>query len=497
MRYMRIIAIRGLLAGASFAVLTTPPVSADATFTVPRSELITTIKTIGVMPVEVDDVVPDEDGVASRLEQDIATRLQLGGFTVVPPSAMRAIRARGQASLGGVYDQMTGAPIRERMQALEEFSTHEYRTQHPVGAMLRVKVLRRQATFQNGSADWDGVRERVTYEKGVTAVLQRMMSRLSVQADVPALSLAVSLVDSRGETVYTGFGGLLVLMYPTLGGKLVEYDLSAVNPKFAMGDPSVASRALTVALDPLTTGAVSDKRLSFTLPPPPQASKTPISTLKDLLRAHPRVTLAAPEMRGPALEQGERVQAHYRALLAAKFTALGFDVAGGNDFDDLWAGERADTGGFYDRLTGRLELTKLSAARARVLATLRERYNVSAVIMPSIVARQAPCSEAYARWDGARESVTGAGSFIFNESIFNPGIGYSGDLDALSLKLRIVDDAGKVLYEGFGGVQLTTHLDRGRIVRVPEPSLFADPAGDARAVDLALESLMTRPNRGH
>jgi len=191
----------------------------------------------------------------------------------------------------------------------------------------------------------------------------------------------------------------------------------------------------------------------------------------------------------PPLEQGERIQARYREMLTARFKALGFEIVGGNDFDGLWAAERTASGGFYDPFTGRPDLAKFNTALARVLATLHERYGVSCVIMPSIVPRKAPSSEGYARWDGVTESVNGGGSLVFNKSIFNPGLDYAGYLDANSLELRILDDAGQVLYQGFGGVQLTKHLDHGRFMRVPEPSLFADATRDTAAVNAALHGL--------
>src|SRR5258706_7738911 len=102
------------------------------------------------------------------------------------------------------------------------------------------------------------------------------------------------------------------------------------------------------------------------------------------------------------------------------------------------------------------------------LATLRERYDMASVIMPSIVPRKAPFKEGYAHWDGVSEPVTGGGSLLFNSSIFNPNIGYSGQLEANSLKLRVLDGTGKLLYQGLGGVQLTEHLDHGQLVLVPE-----------------------------
>jgi hypothetical protein len=493
--------VRTLLPAVLVAValaLASAPSAAGHAFAVPRAELITKIKTIGVMPVEIDETVPNPEDIASRLEQDIAERLQRGGFTVVPASEMRAVRARGLATLGGVYDPMTGLPNRERMAAIEEFSIQEYRTQHPVDATLRSGVVHRAAQFNLGWSEWDGVRERVTSKSRIIDMMEQGLDAgVQLVGTVPALSLAVSLVDPEGETDYTGVGGLLVLAYPTAGGSLVDYDLSAAAPTAGLRDPAICARALTVALEPLASGAASDKRLQFKLPPTAKGSGTHAAAAADLLHDHRRLVLASLELPEPPLERDARVRRHYHEMLAARFTALGFEVVDGNDFDQLWATERSAVGGFYDPLTGRADLAKLSTSIAHVLATLRERYEVGGVIIPSIVTRQAPASEGYARWDGVTESVSGGGSFIFNKSFFNANLTYAGHLEANSLKLRVVDGAGQVLYQGFGGVQLTTHFDHGRFMLVPESLLFADPTRDARAVDAALHAFAARSTSRH
>jgi hypothetical protein len=485
-----------LLVSMALAIVAASAASAEAGSETPRAGLSARIKTIGLMPLEMEEAIPNPDDVASRLEGEITARLQTAGFTVVPASEMRAIRARAVASLGGVYDSMTGVPNRERLAALQEFSTQEYRMQHPVDATLRPAIVRRRARFDMGWSEWDGVRERVTSKSGITDVmLQGMEAGMQPGEELPALSLTVSLVDAHGENVYRGVGGLLLLAYPTtMSGTLLDYDLGAVDPKFGLADPAIAARALSVALDPLLiTGWVLHKNLEFKLPQPKNSPTRP-ATLADLRRDHKRLAVATLEMPAP-IEQGERVQTRYRKILAAKFTALGFEVVGGDDFDGLWAAERSAAGGFYDPLTGLPDLGKLNTALARVLATLRERYEMAGIIMPAMVPRKAISKDGYAHWDGVSEPVSGGGSVLFNSSIFNPDIGYTGELEANSLKLRVLDGTGQVLYQGLGGVQLTQHLDHGRSLLVPEASLFADAKRDTGAVDAALHALVHPPHQ--
>lgn len=480
---------QALLLSAVCAIATRSPALADALPEPRRAGLLASVKTIGVMPIEVDRVVPNEAEVATSLEQGIIEHLQAAGFTVVPPSAMRAIRSRGQAALGSLYDPMTGVGIADRLKALDEFSQNEYRTFHAVDAILTARVIRRRAGSNVGAVEWDGVRERVSSESGVTAVLQYALGGTKTLVDLQALSLAVKVVDVRGQTRYTRYGGLLALEYPTLSGAQAEYDLTRADPHFSVGDPAIMARALEVAIDPLAGGAPPSKPLTFSVPPIPPPPASRLSALKQLLHGHARLVLAPLETPASLIEQSDSLKLRYGRLLEAKLKALGFETAGNSDYEELWEAERAAAGGFFDPMTGRPNTAELSAARARVLARLHERFNVVAVAISSIVPRTAAYYQGYARWDGASQSVTGGGSVLFNASIFNSNLEYTGDLDAFSLKVRIVDESDQVLFDGTGGIELAQHLDHGSVVPAPETALLTHPAYDSAAVMTAMRAL--------
>jgi hypothetical protein len=464
-------------------------------FAIPRAQLLAAIKTIALMPVAIDDSVPDADALASVLEQEITRRLQQCGFTVVPPSVMREIRARAQTAIGGVYDPMTGAPLAERLAALEEFSEQEYRTQHPADAILRAAVVPRQVTFTRGVAVWDGVSEQVGSSQA-SAGMQRALSFLALgkgtlaEAHVVALSLEVTVADPRGNTLYSRAGGLLTLEYPTTYlGQVTRYELATAGPRSLSGNSSLTSRALDVALNPLAGSAVATQDVPFLLPPSEPRGKHASAGLKDFPRTHRRIALADLEMPVGELPQRERVLAHYRELLTARLTTLGFEVTGRDDLGKLWAAERAAAGGFYDPATGHANLAKINAARARVTAALKERDGVSALAWPEIIARKAACGEGYARWDGVTQPVSGGGSLLFNKSIFNTSLNYSGELDARSLRLQISDETGQVLFEGLGGIELTQLAPAGLVAELTDAELFANPGTDVRAVEESLRAL--------
>lgn len=472
-------------------------------FAIPRAELVAAIKTIGLMPVEVDDSVPDADVVALALEEEITQRLQRGGFTVLSPDAMRAIRARAQAAIGGVYDPMTGARLPERFAALQEFAQHEYQTHQAVDAVLHADLVRRQVTFARGVATWDGVSEQISSSRA-SAGVQRALSLLAPgkgtlwEAHAGALSLVVTLTDLRGKTLYSRSGGVLALEYPTTYmGLVTRYELTVSGPASLSGNPSLTARALDVALNPLTGATVPAQEVSFILPPPTDRPKHTTPGLQQFVRTHRRIALAELEIPAQEVPQRERILAHYRELLSARLTALGFEVTGADEVQRLWAGERAAAGGFYDSWTGRPDLAKIQAARARLSAVLHERGNVSALAWPSIVLRTAACGEGYARWDGVTQPVSGGGSLLFNKSIFNSGLNYSGELEAHSLRLQITDETGQVLFEGLGGVELTQLAPAGRIAEISETELFARPGNDVRAVEESVRALLPAAPGAH
>jgi hypothetical protein len=476
------------------ALWATAALGAKAAFFVPRAELRAAVKTVGVMPVTVDDAVGDADEVAALLEAEIAARLKQGGFVVVPASAMRAVRERAQAALGGLYDPLTGVGNPERIDAFREFSEHEYQALHPVDALVRAEVVRRQATLRLGEAEWDGVQQRLASK--ASSLFGAMTSGGPAADTIPALSVAVRLTDAGGKTLYAGAGGLLALSPQAQGATVPRYVLVPSGPHGEPGEASLIERALTVALDPLTTGALLTSSLSFSLQQlPAQTTASANQTLKDLLRDHRRLGVAALELPAEDPAPRERMCAHYQALLLKQLGALGFKVESDPDSVALWAAERTAAGGFYDPLTGRLDMKKVNAARVRLLARMRERHNVSTLVVPTIVPRSAPSFQGYARWDGAALPVTGGGSFFYNSSIFNSNIGYSGTLEAYSLRLQVSDEAGTVLFEGFGGLELRAHLEEGEAVAVPATALFTQPAAEGASVGFALESLTKQQAR--
>ena len=462
----------------------------DPNFKVPRSEILSTVKTIGVMPVIVSVEVPDADGVASRYESEIVARLAGGGFSVTPPSAMREIRERAKATLGGFYDPITGRPNKEKLDAFNEFSVTEYRASHKIDALLQSAIALRSAEFNFGKASWDGVTDS---SSGRSTFGDIMMSMTGVTASghIPALSFMVRLGDGGGKLLYEGAGGLQVLGYARVGFKsnvLVTTRTLDVGAKYIMTDPARDARALSLALDPLVHGSVA---AATEIPSPPivlaaAGAATGISR-EDLLTRYPRVAIAPLEFED--IGQRDDVRQRYRDALALKLTQLGFEVVGGDDYGRLWDAERAAARGYFDPFTGRLDEPKLKASRMRVFESMQALHTVNAVLLPALVVRPVPFDSGTAEWDGVKESITGKSKL---GGLFDRSMNYAGHLNAVSLVVHVIDPAGVPIFEGSGGIQLTERILAGRQAPLAESELLSESAKDALAINLALAPLSPR-----
>lgn len=478
-------ALIGLSASVAFADHGQEP---DADFKIPRAELLSTIKKIGVMPIRVPAEVPDADGVSARYEAEIVARLTSAGFVVTPPSAMREIRERTKATLGGLYDPMTGRPIQEKVVAFNEFSDNEYLASHQVDALIQPAIVVRSVDFSSDKASWDGVTDSSSGRSGV-ADFMMSMSGAGVRGQIPALSLSVRLADIRGKLLYTAAGGLQVLAYERAG---VEHMLATtqqryIDAKFIMTDPARDARALSLALDPLLLGSVpASTKIASAPAAGPDATGAALQASRDAVLAHfPRVALAPLDL--GEIEQHEEVGLRYRESLMEKLAQLGFKVVGGEDYGRLWDAERVAAGGYFDPFTGKLDESKVKASRQRVFELMQDHLMATAVMIPRIIVRCAPFHSGAAEWDGIRESLIPGKSKL--GAVFDSRFNYGGGLSAISLEVSIIDPVGEPALDGIGGIQLIERVSEGGRRPLARSETFADPAKDVRAVDIALTTL--------
>lgn len=453
-------------------------------FRVSREIIVQHVKTIGVMPLILPNIVPDPDDVATRYETAVVTSLRAAGFSVVPPSAMREIRERVEKTIGGLYDPMTGELIADKVKACKNYTDSEYQANYRVDATLYMSVVVRHALGRVMTAAWDGVTDSSTGRNAALSLLS------GGGGTVPVLSFRVVLEDVKGDELYSNLGGLQVLGYVRIG-QMSVLTLQHIDPRYIMSDPARDARARAIALGPLlgVSDPAATAKIAFA---PPAADSTELPALrvtrKELLSRYGKVAVAPLAL--PGMSKRVEVQERYHRAIEKKLGLLGFTVLASDAYGELWESERTAGGGFFDPFTGRQDDSRLQAARARVFAQVQERYGISAIVYPAIVTRTAQFLGTSAWWDGAEDRVNPGQNLI--DLLLDPDNSYEGEMGALSLEVTIADAAGGTLFAGTGGIQVAMRVWRGKLEPVPEAELFSNPTKDARAVEIAFAPLVKK-----
>lgn len=457
-------------------------------FNVPRAQIVATVKTIGVMPLAVAELVPNAPGVAARYEGEVVRRLMAAGYQVVPPSAMREIRERFQQSSGGLYNPMDGQPLADKIAQYQQQTRSTYEESHPVDATLSISIAVHGAQTSYNEAEWDGVKESVTGKSGVAA----FFTGGEISGTMPALSFVAVLRDPAGRVLYGKAGGLQLLHYVYAG--YFGTTQRDVDPQYILSDPVRDGRAIEIALGPLVGGAGPEAAAILEQAPLAAAAvpaAAPALGREALAAQCPQLLLVPLQMAD--ISQRAPVQQRLAAVLESRLASLGFTVVRADQYEALWKAERERVGGFFDSMTGKLNAEKLRDARAAVLAGLEQGRLVQCIVYPSLAIRVAQYAQGEARWDGVKERAFIAKSTL--GGIFNVAKTLVGQLDAASLHIRIAGKGDATLYDEYGGMQLLERMDHGSPSAVPVAEMFTDVAKDALAADIALQGL-SAPRKG-
>jgi hypothetical protein len=147
----------------------------------------------------------------------------------------------------------------------------------------------------------------------------------------------------------------------------------------------------------------------------------------------------------------------------------------------------------------------LSMASAHFARRLDEQVDYGLLLMPSLVLRSARVQGRHAYWDGVRRRLPVRGIPMHGPIIEiglpgnNPGVwGLSGSIAAASLHVAVLDTAGRLLYQGLGGLDVLQEatLDQGapgetwQLVSREAP--FADAEAVREGIALAFERELPR-----
>lgn len=216
-------------------------------FKISREEVISKVKTIGVMPIQIMIEGESLEAKKKEFENEIILQLEEKGYKVITPNQYEAIYEPLRESMGAIYDPNTGKLLEEKTKVLQEHAKREYLSYYDVDAILHSGVILVTASWYRNTATWHGTTEATTGKEGFWA----NFTAPSAYGKIPALSFAVSLQNTNGEEYFTNFGGIQ-LVQQLSGGNFINVPQYQI-----LADSSKNLNAVAIAMNPLLNEPVS------------------------------------------------------------------------------------------------------------------------------------------------------------------------------------------------------------------------------------------------
>lgn len=480
----------------------------DDSFAVPREEIFSKIKRIGILPMVFEDTWPGRDQAAAEFEKLVTERLTRAGFEIVPSAEYVAIRERLTRESGGWYDPKTGDTDVAKRKTIVERARHEFDVQQRIDARLALGVRLIAASFSGTDAKWHGIKESTTVKQGAGRGLESFLAAgMGRMGNIPALSLAVVLDDVHDRRLYARFGGV------QLASVIIDERFVDVDPQFLLADPVRNSRAVKIALDPLVLTSAEaraeemDRRAATRKG---GGARTESENLSSIPTKPAQVQVAAVEQIGPALlvpqADIEKVKTiaiapasvsisrmiaglpeRIESALSRALTKAGFFVVPAGVYRSAYELALEKAGGFYDPVTGEVVEERRRAVSSAVLDELHMKSNVDAVIFPDALEVVAEQDGGRATWDGVTQSIAQSESAL--AKLNAAGVDKVSFIPAVSIAVRLVDLNDRDLYRKQSGVQLLRRFAVMNMVDVPDAEIFVAPHGD-KAIGLVLAELI-------
>lgn len=474
----------------------------------PREEILGTVTTVGLMPVELPSDLPGKQAKTDALEALITAKLTEAGLTVVPPSRFVAIRDRLKREAGGWIDPITGHADADKRKRVIEAARAEYASSTSIQAYVFAAVEVMTVSFSGGTASWHGARENVSGKQGAAAAFHDFMALGGGQGGrLGALSLGLGVESLEGKPLYSRYGGLQLITL-NIGSDFVD-----VDPEYLVSDPVRNERAVKLALRPLLYSPAQIKqqdeaeKAAAAAASKTDAPSVPVKPAKVRLSAE---TAPAPPLRVAAekfvthanivlapLENGTGrklpdVAGRYELLLSRTLAERHYSVVPSSALVEARNKAEQAVGGMYDPLTGEVIEEKRVAIWKATLRELAQTGEVGAVLFPAMTLSEAAFAGGSAAWDGVREPID-AKQRSKLARVLGPPDTSRGEVGALALEIRLLDADQTLLYEKRGGIQLLNKYQGTRIAPVADDQLFVDAANDERAVNIALAELPRQP----
>lgn len=215
-------------------------------------------------------------------------------------------------------------------------------------------------------------------------------------------------------------------------------------------------------------------------------SESPFKLKRDDIFARVNTVVIMPIKIVGDLNREEEIAERYESLIGMKLEQAGFKVIPSTQYASLWETMVEQVGGVFDPLTGEADIEKYKTLRELVWREVASRHDAEAFLQPRIEVVRADWHVNQATWHGTSEPTTGKKGFWATLSAPSA----QGTIPALSLEVALMDSVGEVYYVHNGGIQLVNHVKGMKFIPVPAHDLFADPARDENAVEIALRPLV-------
>jgi hypothetical protein len=428
---------------------------------------------VALAPLALPEALEDPESARALFEPLLARRLEAAGFALVPSAETAQAWEEARLAHGPFFDPLTGEERHERTRAARRAALRALAEARGAVAWLRPALEASMVSYERGKAAWDGVEESAAP---------------SGAGELPALSLVVRLEDLAAEPVATGRGGLqLAAKYSMWSSKL------GVVPREKLFQSEKKNAAAVERALEAPLAALAEGRGARTPPEPDPLAAQPQPTQPEpawpTFAAGTRVALLR-ELRAVTggAEVSDAVRTRYVDLVAARLRAAGYTPVEPAVYEAAFRLAAIEEGGIYEPWSGMVHPERLERALARARAHAAEHVPGAIVVRSVISLALAPFFNEGARWHGVSEPI--ADISVLKKML----VVSQGRAEALSFALFVEDAQGKQIHQGFGGIQLLEKLEHGRFARVPRNQLFADPARDERAVDLALAGFPTAPD---
>ncbi|MFM2287187.1 MAG: hypothetical protein RL684_330 [Pseudomonadota bacterium] len=498
-------------AGASEAAPPVVPSDKSLGFQVfDRDETLAHAKRVGLMPTLLPAELQGDAAAEALVDATLTTWLEKAGITVVPTNAYQAIYDRLNHQVGGIYSPKSGEYRRAEASAVLDNAQREFIESQHLTALAYARVVTSKASFdERNMARWDGATDESRGLKPATW-LAGILGATNTTGTLPAYSLLFGFTTIDGKVLYVRKGGIQLVSYHDFG-KAQGSSFLVVPVKDRLRDAARIERAVRIVTQPLlysgaqiSSGArdpaINTELIdigSAPLPPPGTGAldeESPFEVPREQIVASVhRVALAG--LNVGKFQPGDEARERYASLVTKELSALGWEVVAAPKAIEQFMASVEAAGGLFDPYTGKVDEQRLAGIRKELFTSLKLEPAPDAILWPALQRRMAMHSGGNARWDGASQNAVSLGpierGFLGEKSA---GINGEGAVAAVSFAatLRGADD--RLLYNGRGGIQVTSQLKPGHDpVDLAPAELFRDAARDSAAVHVALRALAMDP----